>query len=141
MKAGDNTLNTLLAVEFTKVMQREDPNHDLDPEVLRGKVIEEYVRFMTTPNSHGDTYCESFHRLFFREWTRLENPPKDGPGLIEFCKQRWECTVILIFLRKYFEIYTYRCLILVCRLATIDGAINVVPYHAVKYFSYPIKCP
>jgi len=26
---------------------------------------EEYVKFMTTPNSHNDTYANSYHRIFF----------------------------------------------------------------------------
>jgi hypothetical protein len=30
--------------------------------------LDDYVKFMTTPGSHNDTYAESFHRDFFKNW-------------------------------------------------------------------------
>ena len=40
---------------------------------------DEYVRFMTTPGSHNDTYASSCHRLFFANLVHGKRQPKDCP--------------------------------------------------------------
>jgi hypothetical protein len=35
-----------------------------------GRWLKDYVKFMTTPGSHNDTYAESFHRDFFANYAR-----------------------------------------------------------------------
>lgn len=88
MKAGDNTLNALTAMETIKTMQAVDRSANMDPANLREAVMENYVNFMTTPNTHNDTYAESFHRSLFQDWSSLEKPPKDGKSIVEFCIKR-----------------------------------------------------
>ena len=57
MSAGDNTLNSCCALQaMTSLRGLTDPD-----EALR-KVMHDYVKFMTSPGSHGDTYAESWHR-------------------------------------------------------------------------------
>jgi len=67
MRAGENTLNALCA----RVVMRSiaaagtfDPQHSLNA----------YVKFMTTPGSHNDTYAETYHRMFFSNWHRGVKP-------------------------------------------------------------------
>ena len=49
MSAGDNTLNALTALQTMKVMQQFDSDVKLDPKDLRAHVMENYVKFLTTP--------------------------------------------------------------------------------------------
>ena len=49
MSAGDNTLNTITALQTLKTMQKYDPDAQLDPKLLQAHVMENYVNFMTTP--------------------------------------------------------------------------------------------
>ena len=88
MKAGDNTLNSVTAVEFMETLQRVDPNCMKEEEEVRGIVLEDYVKFMTTPGSHNDTYCESFHRSFFKDWVLEDKQPKTADELLQFTKNR-----------------------------------------------------
>lgn len=63
MQAGENTLNALCA----RVVMRgitEGKGYSTS------KFLEDYVKFMTTPGTHNDTYAESFHRDFFKNWAR-----------------------------------------------------------------------
>jgi len=60
MVPGDNTLNSLCAIEAMKTLQACESNCD-DEEMLK-RVFRDYVKFMTTPGSHNDTYAESWHR-------------------------------------------------------------------------------
>lgn len=39
-----------------------------------------YVKFMTTPGSHNDTYAESFHRDFFSNWANGVPPEQCSKG-------------------------------------------------------------
>ncbi|MBK7190860.1 MAG: ADP-ribosylglycohydrolase family protein [bacterium] len=55
LRAGDNTLNLLCArilLRSLVVNGRHDPAGFLD----------DYVAFMTAPDTHGDTYAESYHQ-------------------------------------------------------------------------------
>ena len=87
MSAGDNTLNAVMALHEIQTMNKCD--HDLikpDREV-RASVLADYVSFMTTPNSHNDTYAESFHRAFFRDWV-TDGKPTSVSKIIEFAETR-----------------------------------------------------
>ena len=88
MKAGDNTLNSVIAVEFMETLHRVDPNCMKEEEEVRGIVLEDYVKFMTTPGSHNDTYCESFHRSFFKDWVLEDKQPKTADEFLQFTKNR-----------------------------------------------------
>eukprot|EP00200_Dunaliella_tertiolecta_P005344 CAMPEP_0202358460 /NCGR_PEP_ID=MMETSP1126-20121109/12118_1 /ASSEMBLY_ACC=CAM_ASM_000457 /TAXON_ID=3047 /ORGANISM="Dunaliella tertiolecta, Strain CCMP1320" /LENGTH=338 /DNA_ID=CAMNT_0048951625 /DNA_START=249 /DNA_END=1265 /DNA_ORIENTATION=- len=73
MKAGENTLNALCA---RVVMRGIAANGGYDPK----HILDEYVKFMTTPGSHNDTYAESFHRDFFANWAKGVPPEKCAEG-------------------------------------------------------------
>ncbi|KAI8494535.1 hypothetical protein Bbelb_277610 [Branchiostoma belcheri] len=89
MSAGDNTLNALCALRVCQTMARVDPDGDLSPRDLRSAVLADYVTFLTTPGSHNDTYAESFHRAFFRDWIPAGKPVgKDE--LIKFAEKRYK---------------------------------------------------
>lgn len=88
MKAGDNTLNAITVVQILKTMQRVDPKAELDARELRGHVLEDYVKFMTTPGSHNDTYAESFHRSFFKDWASQDVQPTSADDLLAFAENR-----------------------------------------------------
>ncbi|KAF5838686.1 ADP-ribosylglycohydrolase-domain-containing protein [Dunaliella salina] len=73
MKAGENTLNALCARVVTRGIAANggyDPKH----------ILHEYVKFMTTPGSHNDTYAESFHRDFFANYAKGVPPEKCAEG-------------------------------------------------------------
>ena len=97
MKAGDSTLNALTALETVKVMQTVDPDATLDLKTLQGKVMENYVKFMTTPGSHNDTYAESFHRKFFQDWSTMDNPPTDGPSIVQMAEKKQVSMCFVIY--------------------------------------------
>lgn len=63
MQAGDNTLNLLCVRVLLRTLnatRRYDP----------ADYLRDYVEFMTAPDSHNDTYAESFHRDFFANYAR-----------------------------------------------------------------------
>ena len=69
MQAGDNTLNLLCArvlLRSLNAVGRHDP----------ADFLREYVRFMTTPDRHNDTYAESYHRDFFANYARGVPPER-----------------------------------------------------------------
>lgn len=104
MKAGDSTLNALTVLETVKVFQREDPHHELDLRTLQAKVMENYIKFMTTPGSHNDTYAESFHRLFFKDWSSLDNPPTKGEDIVKMAEDRWAIPFLLLLTCLYLDL-------------------------------------
>lgn len=73
MQPGENTLNALCARVVTRGMAQRG---GYSPEGF----LEDYVKFMTTPGSHNDTYAESFHRDFFRNWAAGVPPEKCSRG-------------------------------------------------------------
>lgn len=89
MKAGDNTLNSLTALQCLKVMMQVDPQYTMPSRDLRSHVLEDYVKFMTTPGSHNDTYAESYHRSFFKDWILETVPPRTAGQLIEWTENRF----------------------------------------------------
>ncbi|KAK3244440.1 hypothetical protein CYMTET_45942 [Cymbomonas tetramitiformis] len=72
MIAGENTLNALCARLVMRSIAAEG-GYSTD------RFLDDYVRFMTTPGSHNDTYAESFHRDFFSNWDRGV-PPAECAG-------------------------------------------------------------
>lgn len=69
MAAGDNTLEALLARRALNVTASGE-NGAFDASAIRA----DYIRFMTTPGSHNDTYCGTCHRMFFAKWSRGVDP-------------------------------------------------------------------
>ena len=71
LSAGDNTLNVKicrLLVDSLNQNQGYD-THDF---------LNRYIHFMTTPNSHEDTYIEECHRNFFANYAAGIEPRKCG---------------------------------------------------------------
>ena len=94
MQAGDNTLNSHCALEMMKTIQRVDPTSSMPQRHLQAAVLEDYVKFMTTPGTHNDTYAESWHRAFFRDWVQEDEAPTTSSQLIQFAEKR--------FLQKFY---------------------------------------
>jgi ADP-ribosyl-[dinitrogen reductase] hydrolase len=69
MKAGENTLNALCARVLMRSMTGAKAYSQ--PSFLR-----DYVAFMTEPDTHNDTYAESYHRDFFSNWALGVAPEK-----------------------------------------------------------------
>lgn len=88
MKAGDNTLNAVMALHELKTMNQFDPGLVKPERDVRGAVLADYVKFMTTPGSHNDTYAESFHRSFFKDWV-VKGKPTSPSDLLEFSENRY----------------------------------------------------
>lgn len=63
LRAGDNTLNLLCARVLLRGMAASGCYNSQD-------FLRAYVAFMTTPDSHNDTYAESYHRDFFANYAR-----------------------------------------------------------------------
>ena len=69
MNAGENTLNAVVS----RVLMRD---LTAKKEYLPESFINSYVKFMTTPDSHNDTYAESYHRDFFTNYSLGKKPMK-----------------------------------------------------------------
>jgi ADP-ribosyl-[dinitrogen reductase] hydrolase len=67
MTAGQNTLNIRCARLLWKSIAQRGT---YDPKAF----IDDYVKFMTTPGTHNDTYAESYHRDFFKNWSQGKDP-------------------------------------------------------------------
>jgi ADP-ribosyl-[dinitrogen reductase] hydrolase len=72
LKAGDNTLNAVCARVLLRSVVKEGA-------LAEDAWLRDYVAFMTTPDSHTDTYAESYHRLFFANYARGV-PPRECGG-------------------------------------------------------------
>ena len=92
MSAGDNTLNSVTALQMLNTLQRVDPNVSKSSRDVRGLVLQEYVKFMTTPGTHNDTYAESFHRSFFKDWVSEEKKAVTADELLQFTDKRYLTT-------------------------------------------------
>merc|ERR1712086_423362 len=62
MAAGDNTLEALLARRVINVTGAASGQFD------RTTMQQDYIQFMTTPDTHNDTYCGTRHRMFFAKF-------------------------------------------------------------------------
>jgi ADP-ribosylglycohydrolase len=63
LAAGENTLNLKLCRLLIRSLE-ERGGYDPDD------YLERFIRFMTTPGSHRDTYAEEYHRGFFDRYAR-----------------------------------------------------------------------
>ncbi|XP_064615531.1 uncharacterized protein LOC135479574 [Liolophura sinensis] len=88
MKAGESTLNSMVALQILTTMHRVDPDCTHADDTVRAAVLEDYVKFMTTPGSHNDTYAESFHRAFFKDWAVTDPQPRSGADVLKFAEDR-----------------------------------------------------
>lgn len=69
MLAGDNTLNTLCSRLVLRGITDRKGYTDQG-------FLKDYIAFMTTPGTHDDTYAESFHREFFKNYSNGIKPEK-----------------------------------------------------------------
>ena len=69
MQAGDNTLNLLCAQVLLRSLNAKGHYDQTD-------FLSEYIRFMTEPDRHNDTYAESYHRDFFANYAAGVAPDK-----------------------------------------------------------------
>ena len=63
MQAGDNTLNILCARVLLRSLNTKGHYDSSD-------FLQAYIRFMTEPDRHNDTYAESYHRDFFANYAK-----------------------------------------------------------------------
>ena len=73
LQSGDNTLNLLCVRVLLRSMNKTE-RYDA------GDFLRAYIAFMTTPDSHRDTYAESYHREFFANHAR-GIPPERCAGV------------------------------------------------------------
>jgi ADP-ribosylglycohydrolase len=67
LKAGDVTVNSdILRVLCETITKNKDAKDSYDPD----KFLEEYVKFLTTPGSHNDTYIDTCHTNFIINYLR-----------------------------------------------------------------------
>ncbi|PWA33780.1 hypothetical protein CCH79_00017268 [Gambusia affinis] len=85
LQAGDNTLNILCSLRAARSIVSGRFADVSQPEV-RAAVLSDYVRFLTTPGSHTDTYAESFHRSFFADWQ--DGRPTSPSEVLKFAEER-----------------------------------------------------
>ena len=69
MQAGDNTLNLLCARVLMRCLNAKGHYEPND-------FLQAYIRFMTEPDQHNDTYAESYHRDFFANYAKGIAPEK-----------------------------------------------------------------
>jgi len=72
MKAGENTLDT----QITRVLYR---NLIKNKQFSQADFLQDFIKFMTTPNTHNDIYASSAIRIFFKNWS-LSVPLEKCPG-------------------------------------------------------------
>ncbi|XP_038153744.1 uncharacterized protein LOC119791613 [Cyprinodon tularosa] len=85
LQAGDNTLNVLCSLRVARTVVSSRAADVSRPEV-RAAVLSDYVKFLTTPGSHADTYAESFHRSFFADWQ--DSRPSSPSEVLTFAEKR-----------------------------------------------------
>lgn len=73
MAAGENTLEALLVRRVAAVVADQSGRFDVDA------LTEDYIKFMTTPGTHNDTYAGTCHRMYFANWIK-KVPPARCPG-------------------------------------------------------------
>eukprot|EP01104_Vermistella_antarctica_P010281 TRINITY_DN2728_c0_g1_i1.p1 TRINITY_DN2728_c0_g1~~TRINITY_DN2728_c0_g1_i1.p1 ORF type:complete len:428 (+),score=56.07 TRINITY_DN2728_c0_g1_i1:153-1286(+) len=71
LEAGENTLEARLMLRAVHILGHGDKGV-FDDNVM----LQEYVRFMTTPGSHNDAYAATAHRMFFSNLKSGIDPQK-----------------------------------------------------------------
>ncbi|XP_029377728.1 uncharacterized protein LOC115055830 isoform X2 [Echeneis naucrates] len=85
LQAGDNTLNVLCALRAARSLVSGGFT-DISQPAARAAVLSDYIQFLTTPDTHNDTYAESFHRSFFMDWQ--ESRPTSPHDVLAFAEKR-----------------------------------------------------
>lgn len=85
LQSGDNTLNTLCSLRAALALVSGHFGDVSQPDA-RAAVLSDYVRFLTSPASHRDTYAESFHRSFFSDWQHSR--PTSSRQVLAFAEKR-----------------------------------------------------
>ncbi|XP_034534834.1 uncharacterized protein LOC117809381 [Notolabrus celidotus] len=85
LQAGENTLNVLCSLRVLRSLV-SGRFSDVSQGDARATVLSDYVRFLTTPGSHRDTYAESNHRSFFSDW-QYSRPASPGE-ILKFAESR-----------------------------------------------------
>ncbi|RVE75126.1 hypothetical protein OJAV_G00013810 [Oryzias javanicus] len=85
LHAGENTLNLLCTLRAARTLASGGFADASLPDA-RAAVLSDYVRFLTTPGSHADTYAESFHRSFFADWR--DSSPTSPDEILKFAEKR-----------------------------------------------------
>ena len=62
LQAGENTLEAQLTRLLVRTLTEKGDSFSPDD------FLHEYVKFMTTPGSHNDTYASTCHRMFFANY-------------------------------------------------------------------------
>lgn len=89
MKAGENTLDTLLSRLLVKTIttrlahNKHAYKSSGDDDDLVHSYLEAYIALMTTPDSHNDVYAATAHRMFFKNYAlqskdMMESADNDG---------------------------------------------------------------
>jgi ADP-ribosylglycohydrolase len=73
LQRGENTLEVSIARVLMKSIVENNGQFNAD------HFRNAYVKFMTTPGSHNDTYASTCHRMFFANMIFRQLPPKDCP--------------------------------------------------------------
>ena len=77
MRAGENTLNAIVARLLVRnLIETEGRGVGVldDGSEQPASFLTAYVKFMTTPGSHNDTYAETYHRMFFKNLQQGKAP-------------------------------------------------------------------
>jgi len=74
MKAGENTLNVRVHRVTIRSITSNGGYYQKD------RWLNDYIEFMTTPDSHNDTYADAVHRQFFDNLKLKEKSPSDCAG-------------------------------------------------------------
>lgn len=85
LQAGDNTLNVLVSLRASLVLVLGRFS-DCSCREARAAVLKDYVDFMRTPGSHQDSYAESWHRDFFKDWSHKR--PTTAEQILDFAESR-----------------------------------------------------
>jgi ADP-ribosyl-[dinitrogen reductase] hydrolase len=73
LQKGENTLEVSIARILMKSIVENGGQFHAD------HFRNAYIKFMTTPGSHNDTYASTCHRMFFANLIFRQLPPKDCP--------------------------------------------------------------
>lgn len=73
LEKGENTLEAQLARVLMKSIVANGGSFDAN------HFRNAYIKFMTTPGSHNDTYASTCHRMFFKNLKILNLPPNECP--------------------------------------------------------------
>ena len=73
---GENTLEAQLTRLLTRHLthKEEGKEEEEGPSFASSAFLKEYISFMTTPNSHRDTYASTCHRMFFANYVKGKAP-------------------------------------------------------------------